>query len=87
MNNLPQNATARYISNLLRRDHTDNFELTMLTRENALNDGIIVGTYYTVSIISGRQDNISADVRSASGVTPAQATSRCLKKFGVTFRE
>jgi hypothetical protein len=78
---LPQHASNRYISNLLNRGRNDDFDLVSITRENATHDGIIVGGYYNISV-----RHIEATL-TASGVTPAQAARRCMKRFGVTFKE
>jgi hypothetical protein len=78
---LPQHASTRYVSNLLNRGRNDDFNLVSVTQENAIHDGIVVGSYYTICI-----RHIEA-VLAASGVTPSQAARRCMKKFGVTFRE
>jgi hypothetical protein len=81
--NLPQNVTSRYVSNLLNRGRNDTFEMITLTQEKATHDNITVGYYYDVTITKPIPDHTSEQ---ASGVTPSQAISRCLRKFGVSFR-
>lgn len=82
---LPQNASNRYISNLLNKGRNDDFELIGLAQQNATHDGIVVGSYYNISL--RRHSNPESDPGIAAGVTPSQAARRCMRKFGVTFRE
>ena len=83
-NNVPQQVTNRYISALINKGKNDTFEIITLQREQALHDGIVVGSYFDVTITKPMPDHAS---ERASGVTAAQAVSRALSKFGVTFRE
>jgi hypothetical protein len=81
MNSLPQQVTIRYAGNLLRKGSNDAFEITNLTRQQALHDGIIIGFYYDCTI-----QRRNSNSQTASGVTPMQAIQRALEKVGVTFR-
>jgi hypothetical protein len=80
---LPQQVTARYISNILNHGHNHDFGLRSLTYERATHDGVIIGGYYDCIIEKPMPDHSS---ERASGVTPHQAVERTLAKFGVTFR-
>lgn len=81
---LPQLVTNRYISNILNRGSNADFEIISIQREQASHDGIVIGQYYDVIIRKPFPDHAS---ERASGVTTAQAVSRALAKFGVSFRE
>jgi hypothetical protein len=79
---LPQQVTIRYISRLIRRGYTDEFELINLLRQNATHDDIVIGHYYEAIVL--RLNNSASET--AAGVTPLQAVQRALSKSGVTFR-
>jgi hypothetical protein len=79
----PQQVTSRYTTNLLIKGKNEDFEVISLEHQQAVNDDLVVGSYYNICIRQPLPDHSS---QIASGVTPHQALERALTKFGVTFR-
>jgi hypothetical protein len=80
MNTAPQQVTERYLSNLLHYGRNKEFDILHIDREESKHQDIVVGYYYTVSIV-GKTRN-----EHAAGATLAEAVRRALEKHGVTFR-
>jgi hypothetical protein len=76
----PQNVTSRYARHLLVKGENNEFQIVGMKRTYQEIDGLTIGFYYLVTIKG------VAFTKEAAGVTPEQATHRCLEKHGVTFR-
>lgn len=82
--NAPQSVTQRYVTNLIRAGKNNVFHILSITRTIAVEDEVCVGHYYRVVI--GAYEEPETMKSCAAGVTPGQALTRALEKFGVTFR-
>lgn len=79
---IPQQVTSRYARNLLVKGKNNEFEILDIRRTYSEVDGLNIGIYYTIAI----KATAAGFKKDAAGVTPEQATFRCLQKHGVTFR-
>lgn len=83
MNNLPQQVTSRYVSNLMSVGQNNEFRICSLTSHNFCIQETECGCYFKVAItqLPGRT-NLWEDV----GPTAHDAVRNALAKAGVTFR-
>lgn len=81
--NIPQQVTARYVSNLAKKGRNHHFHLAALEQQEARNDDVVIGQFYVAAI----RNTATSMIEQASGVTPHQAIYRALVKHGVTFRQ
>lgn len=63
------------------RGQNNEFHLLIIERKSHMIDGTWIANYYTVEIVS--KHNIR---QVAVAPTPEQAVTRCLAKYGITFR-
>jgi hypothetical protein len=79
--NPPQQVTSRYARNLMVKGVNHEFHLLQIKRENHWIDGAWIANYYTAELVAS-----DGMCNTAAAPTPEQAVTRCLSKYGVTFR-
>lgn len=82
MNDLPQNVTSRYLTNLLHEGRNADFDILLIEQKENIVEEQSCGYYYKAAVwCLSKQETVHV-----VGASPVVALRRALEKFGVTFK-